>query len=182
MRFEPDFEPPTEDNIPNHNGVIHLPQPAPSRATSGIAIPDPLEPKTAQEDKEADARQRIANILRNTANGIEGQGRPKEELGSSVQSMQKLVAKYLPASAGGLPPIKRLSELMGSRPIAPPELISGILHQGSKMVLGGGSKSYKTWALIDLGLSVASGTAWWGFRTVKRGCSISILRYRNTFS
>ena len=49
----------------------------------------------------------------------------------------------------------------------PPQLIKGLLHQGSKMVLGGGSKSYKTWSLLDLGMSVATGQQWWGFETTK---------------
>jgi RecA-family ATPase len=32
-----------------------------------------------------------------------------------------------------------------------------ILHQGCKMILGGTSKSSKSWCLLDLGVSVASG-------------------------
>ena len=42
----------------------------------------------------------------------------------------------------------------------PAELIKGILHKGSKLVLGGGSKSFKTWTLLDLALSVAHGRPW----------------------
>ena len=49
----------------------------------------------------------------------------------------------------------------------PPELVKGILHQGSKMVIGGGSKSFKTWTLLDLAVSVAAGVPWWGFETTK---------------
>ena len=33
------------------------------------------------------------------------------------------------------------------------------------MILGGGSKSFKTWQLIDLGLSVAHGVPWMGLNT-----------------
>ena len=47
----------------------------------------------------------------------------------------------------------------------PPELIQGILHQGSKLVLGGGSKSFKTWCLLDLAISVAHGVPWLGRQT-----------------
>jgi hypothetical protein len=47
----------------------------------------------------------------------------------------------------------------------PAQLVSGLLHQGSKLVLGGGSKSFKTWTLLDLGLSVAHGAPWLGFAT-----------------
>jgi hypothetical protein len=56
-------------------------------------------------------------------------------------------------------------ELLGSDLPRPPELVSGILHKGSKMVIGGGSKSFKTWTLLDLAVSVATGTKWWGFDT-----------------
>lgn len=49
----------------------------------------------------------------------------------------------------------------------PPELITGILHQGAKLVLGGASKSNKTWTLLDMAVSVATGEPWWGFPTVQ---------------
>ena len=45
---------------------------------------------------------------------------------------------------------------------APDELVQGILHKGSKLVFGGSSKSYKTWSLLDLAISVATGTSWLG--------------------
>lgn len=44
----------------------------------------------------------------------------------------------------------------------PKVIIDGLLHEGEKIVIGGGSKSYKTWALIDLALSVSCGLPWWG--------------------
>ena len=34
------------------------------------------------------------------------------------------------------------------------------MHKASKLILGGSSKSYKTWALTDLAVSVATGTPW----------------------
>src|SRR5689334_2806046 len=53
-----------------------------------------------------------------------------------------------------LPPIVDAAEFMAQKITPPTELVSGILHQGSKMVLGGGSKTFKTWTLLDLGISV----------------------------
>ena len=66
----------------------------------------------------------------------------------------------------GLPPILKFAEFIGAeaRPL-PPELISGVLHQGSKLMIAGGSKSFKTWVLLDLALSISTGTPWWGMRT-----------------
>jgi hypothetical protein len=54
-----------------------------------------------------------------------------------------------------------------NQPKEPPELVKGVLHQSSKIVVGGTSKGRKTMTLIDLGVSVATGTPWWGFPTVQ---------------
>ncbi|MEY2538803.1 MAG: hypothetical protein QOG67_2543 [Verrucomicrobiota bacterium] len=48
---------------------------------------------------------------------------------------------------------------------APDEVVAGFLHQRSKGALVGGSKTNKTWSLIDLAISVATGTPWWGLET-----------------
>ena len=69
--------------------------------------------------------------------------------------------------AGELPPILGFSDFVGTVQTAlPPELVGGLLHLGSKLMIAGGSKSFKTWVLLDLGLSVATGTPWWGMRTI----------------
>ena len=49
----------------------------------------------------------------------------------------------------------------------PSEIISGVISLTEKLELAGGSKSFKTWSLIDMGLSVASGILWWGHQTFK---------------
>ena len=71
-------------------------------------------------------------------------------------------------NADGLPPIVDAVALADDKTPIPPELVEGLLHQGSKMVVGGGSKSYKSWGLLDLGLSVAHGVPWLG-RETKQG-------------
>ena len=58
-----------------------------------------------------------------------------------------------------------------------PVLIDGLLHRGTKMVLGGGSKSYKTWTLLNLAASVASGTPWFGHDTVDTGLDVIFLNF-----
>ena len=75
-------------------------------------------------------------------------------------------ANYL-LGASLLPPIKSADELTQAEPSLPPELIHGVLHQGSKMIMGGASKGRKTWMLMDLAISVSEGLAWWGFSTTK---------------
>jgi AAA domain len=49
----------------------------------------------------------------------------------------------------------------------PQELIHGVLHKTLKAELAGGSKTMKSWALIDLALSFSLGVSWWGFQTTK---------------
>jgi hypothetical protein len=66
-----------------------------------------------------------------------------------------------------LPEIMTLDELEGTDFPPPPIIIEGVLHQGCKMILGGTSKSNKSWSLLDLGLSVATGQPWWGRQCAK---------------
>ena len=67
----------------------------------------------------------------------------------------------------GLPAILTLAQFCAAAPQPPPIIIEGLLHQGCKMILGGTSKSNKSWCLLDLALAVASGTTWWGRRCHK---------------
>ena len=61
-----------------------------------------------------------------------------------------------------LPEIIFFEDFAANPPVAPPQAIDGFLHQGCKMVLGGSSKTNKSWCLLDLAMSVASGQPWWG--------------------
>lgn len=55
-----------------------------------------------------------------------------------------------------------------AEPLDPPaELIEGILHKGSKLAFGGSSKSFKTWSLLDVAISVATGADWLGHTTAQ---------------
>lgn len=72
------------------------------------------------------------------------------------------IAVALKAVPPPLPEIQFLEDLVANPPVTPPQIIEGVLHQGCKMVLGGTSKSNKSWCLLDLALSVASGQKWWG--------------------
>ena len=73
-----------------------------------------------------------------------------------------------------LPEIEFLREFVANVPEPPPQVIEGVLHQGCKMILGGTSKSNKSWCLLDLAISVASGQPWWG-----RQCAKSPVVYIN---
>lgn len=66
---------------------------------------------------------------------------------------------------GALPPVLGARALQAKKIPKPPELVAGVLHKGRRMIVAGGSKSFKTWVLLDLAISVASGGAWWGMAT-----------------
>ena len=68
-------------------------------------------------------------------------------------------------SRNGLPDIQSATELDSHDIPEPDELIAGLLHKGCKMVLGGTSKSMKTWTLMDLAISLAKAIKWWNFAT-----------------
>lgn len=77
------------------------------------------------------------------------------------------IAVDLGAVPPPLPEILFLRDFAATVRPPPPQIIEGILHRGCKMVLGGTSKSNKSWCLLDLALSVASGQPWWGRRCEK---------------
>ena len=77
------------------------------------------------------------------------------------------IAVDLGAVPPPLPEILTLEQLCAVAVAPPPLIIEGILHQGCKMILGGTSKSNKSWCLLDLAFSVASGQPWWGRQCAK---------------
>src|SRR5215467_2483946 len=77
------------------------------------------------------------------------------------------IAVDLGAVPPPLPAILSLRQLVEVAPAPPPEIIEGMLHQGCKMILGGTSKSNKSWCLLDLAVSVGSGEKWWGRRCTR---------------
>jgi hypothetical protein len=68
-----------------------------------------------------------------------------------------------------LPRIQDAAEILSKPIVLPPDIIEGLVHRGGKMVLGGASKSYKTWLLIDLAVSVAAGAEWFNGYPTKQG-------------
>jgi hypothetical protein len=73
-----------------------------------------------------------------------------------------------------LPVIKDAAVFQGKSIILPNDIVAGVLHAGGKSVVSGCSKSYKTWLLTDLGISVATGTAWLNEFLTKQGRALYI--------
>ena len=90
-----------------------------------------------------------------------------------TQSHDNLLADLNASVQGIWPPRNALPEVESGLDIYnsmlpdSPELVVGRINQGTTVSLGGGSKTCKTWVLMDLALSVASGTPWLGCETKK---------------
>ncbi len=66
-----------------------------------------------------------------------------------------------------LPPIVAAEVFLETPLLQPPELVGGLIHRETVTMFGGGSKSYKTFTVLDLGLSVSQGVPWWGRNVVQ---------------
>lgn len=89
---------------------------------------------------------------------------PIDDLKFSIQSD---LADVFGNASGDLPAIVDAAAFMAEPQDMPPELVAGVLHKGSKLALGGSSKAFKTWTLLDLAYSVALGVPWLGFPTAQ---------------
>lgn len=70
------------------------------------------------------------------------------------------------APSGGLPPIINAQNLITDQTILTPMLIvDSLFHRGSKVAIGGSSKSRKSWTLLQLAVAVATGVNWLNFIT-----------------
>lgn len=96
---------------------------------------------------------------------LAGRAKNEPELEPLLNDMQMMMQDLTAASSPNFCDASNL--LNGEMPPLPRVIVHHLLHQGSKMILGGTSKSNKTWALMDLALSVCSGEDWWGFHTNK---------------
>lgn len=142
-------------------------------------LPEDVRPLASQ--CETDAAPLVSNIgeylqrlktawqgreLRRMAQEIES-GQLAPDNFTSVSERFRVIESGLPSDGTRLPAIVDASRLIETETTLPPEIVQDVLHAGAKLVLGGGSKSFKTWSLLDLGLSVATGAEWWGFSTMR---------------
>jgi len=86
-------------------------------------------------------------------------------IGKATITTIKSVLSAMPEA--DLPPILDAFDFIKKPYIKPPEIVCGLLHKKSKMIVGGGSKSFKTWVQLDMGLSIAFGVPWLGFNCIK---------------
>jgi RecA-family ATPase len=63
-----------------------------------------------------------------------------------------------------LPDFESLEDLIEENPELSPTLIDGILRKGHKMLVAGPSKAGKSFALMEMCISIAEGLPWFGFQ------------------
>ena len=86
---------------------------------------------------------------------------PTASTDDSASSYSVAIDDPLPA-----PKFLSLSQMMShNNDPMPKQVIEGILHKGSKMIISGSSKAGKTLSLLHLGLAAANGSTWLGHRT-----------------
>ena len=71
--------------------------------------------------------------------------------------------EWMEESTDDLPDTEGLKAVWDNLPELSPPLIAGVLRQGHKMLLAGPSKAGKSFALIELCISIAEGKKWLGF-------------------
>lgn len=104
------------------------------------------------------------------ADKLAEQARDPQAIPGALLELTQEALKQIAASqkVGVLPDLDDMTDLTGENlPTPPPELVANLLHKGSKLIIGGTSKGRKTFSLMDLAISVATGTPWWGFPTIK---------------
>lgn len=82
--------------------------------------------------------------------------------------------EYVEALNDDLPDPENLADVWDNMPELAPPLIEGVLRQGHKLLLAGPSKAGKSFALLELCVSIAEGRPWMGF-----GCAQGRVLYVN---
>jgi len=103
-----------------------------------------------------------AQIIQNCAAGRISVRQTREELNEILSQPLKL------------PTIEDAAALISKPIVLPPDIIEGLIHAGGKIEIGGASKSFKTWLLIDLAISVATGAVWLNGYTTHKGRALYV--------
>ena len=90
----------------------------------------------------------------------DGGGQAAQEAGATGQEAHE---------RPGVPAIVRFQDLCDDLPPRAPVLIDGVLRCGHKLMVAAQSKAGKTWMLLELAVSVASGSAWLGHEVAAPG-------------
>ena len=143
-------------------------------------VPSPRQfPAYLKVVKDATDRRKLRVICQK---GLEISSDKDQSMEGILAELQGEIQKAASFSGSGLPVIEKVEDFMVRDIPKPSVLIEGLLHQGSKMLISGGSKSFKTWTLFDLSLSVASGTPFLGLPTTQANVLYLNLELQDAFA
>lgn len=96
--------------------------------------------------------------------GVQRNGKWQYLIATNIgQSDYNTWKEWIEAVNDDLPDPEALASVWDSLPELAPPLIDGVLRQGHKMLVAGPSKAGKSFALIELCISIAEGKPWIGF-------------------
>ena len=88
---------------------------------------------------------------------------------TAIQIIKPVAPLVIKASWDRFPDVIRADQLLADPALKiPPEIVEGMIHQGTKVVLGGSSKAGKSWLLLYLALCVSLGRKFFR-RATKQG-------------
>lgn len=129
-------------------------------AAQGISLE--LAEMEAKSVLQHHARRELQRQFNNAVKALQDRPQDFRQIVNDVKSGLEDFGNH---GASRLPAIIDAVDFMDADLPEPKQVIKGILHQGSKLGLGGGSKSFKTWTLLDMAFSVAHGVPWISFPT-----------------
>ena len=96
--------------------------------------------------------------------GVMRDGKPQFLMATNIgKENYKEWEEWIASVNDDLPEPEDLNDLWDNMPDLAPPLIDGILREGHKMLIAGPSKAGKSFALIQLCISIAEGKPWFGF-------------------
>jgi hypothetical protein len=132
-----------------------------------------------KELKDTAGRRRIYGVAQTALELSQSPDLSPDEVYDGLQDEFRKTASL---SGSELPPIVEFEEFTASPIPRPSVLVEGLLHQGSKMLISGGSKARKTWALMDLGISVHTGSPFLGLKTTQANALFINLELQPAFT
>ena len=143
------------------HAIVHIDAPDADEYYKRVNILyDVLEKEGVEIDKQNRNPSRLSRMPGVTRNG-------KMQYLAATNIGKKSWSEWLDFMEGisdDLPEIECLADFIEDLPDQAPELISGILRQGHKMLLAGPSKSGKSFSLMELCVAIAEGKKWIGFQ------------------